>query len=90
MSRKLKLSPFTIYFIVLMIAVYAIWFIFCQDVILFILENAISTFGGAHRSPGSGWIGIFLLPFIIVFAIMVITFLILLLREKMKAKKKFN
>jgi len=90
MSRKLKLSPFAIYFIVLMITVYAIWFIFCQDVILFILENAISTFGGAHRSPATGWAGILVLPFIVVFAIMVITFLILLLREKIKAKKKLN
>jgi len=82
MSRKLKLSPFAIYFIVLMITVYAIWFIFCQDV--------ISTFGGAHKSPATGWAGILVLPFIVVFAIMVITFLILLLREKIKAKKKLN
>ncbi len=90
MPRKLKLSPFTIYFIVVLVAVYAIWFIFFQDVIQFILENAISTFGGAHRSPSTGWAGILVLPFLVVMVIMGITFLILFLRDKIKKKKKFH
>ncbi|MBY9012123.1 MAG: hypothetical protein KGD70_07105 [Candidatus Lokiarchaeota archaeon] len=90
MAKKLNLSPFTLYFIVIVITVYAIWFIFFQEVIQFILENAISTFGGAHRSPVNGWIGIFLLPFLVVIVIMGITLLIPFLRAKIKGKKKFQ
>jgi len=85
MSGKLKLSPFTIYLIVIVIAVYAIWFIFFQDVIQFILENAISTDTG-ERDPFTGLIGIFFLPGLGVLAILGITALILFLREKIKEK----
>ncbi|NVM44907.1 MAG: hypothetical protein HWN79_08315 [Candidatus Lokiarchaeota archaeon] len=90
MSRKLKLSPLTLYFIIIVIAVYAIWFIFFQDVIQFILENAISTNGGVYRSEFNGWLGIFLLPFLVVMVIMGITLLIPFLRDKIKEKKKFH
>ena len=77
----MKLSPFTIYLIIVTIAVYAIWFIFFQDVIQFILENALSL---EFFTP---WIGIFFLPFLGVLAVLGITTLILYMREKMKAKK---
>ena len=89
MSRKLKLSPSTIYLIVLVIAVYAIWFIFFQDVIQFILENAISTDTG-ERDPFTGLIGIFFLPFLGVVGILGITTLILLLIKKIKEKNLIN
>ena len=85
MKDKSKLSPFSIYLIVIVIAVYAIWFIFFQDVIQFILENAISTDTG-ERDPFTGLIGIFFLPFLGVLAVLGIATLILYLREKMKTK----
>jgi hypothetical protein len=75
-----------------LVAVYLIWFIFCQDVIQYILEHAIdvSALGGGARSPITGWIGIFVLPFLIVLAIMAITAVVLDLWNKVKRKKHQN
>ena len=88
MSKKLKLSSFTIYFIVVVIAVYAIWFIFFQDVIQFILENAISTDAiVTGPDPVTGWIGVLFLPFLGVVVIMGIIYLILLVRKKIKSNE---
>ena len=71
-----------------MIIVYAVWFIFFQDVIQFILENAISTNGGGEKDPITGWLGIFFLPFLGVIAILGLSYPILLLIERKKREKK--
>ena len=86
MTPKLKLSSFTIFLVVLIITVYTIWFVFFQEVIQFILENAISTYTG-ERDVITGWMGVFLLPFLGVMGIMGILYGILFLREKIKDKK---
>ena len=86
MTRKLKLSSFTIFLIVLIITVYTIWFVFFQEVIQFILENAISTETG-ERDVITGWIGVFFLPIFGVMGILGILYGILFLREKIKDKK---
>jgi hypothetical protein len=79
-----KLSPAAIYFIVVVASVYVVWFVGCQPIIQYILENAISTFGGAHPSPLNGWLGVFFLPLLIALAIIGLTALILYARKKLK------
>jgi hypothetical protein len=79
-----RLSPFAIYFIVVVALVYVVWFVFCQPVIQYILENAISTFGGAHPSPLNGWLGVFFLPLLIALAIIGLTGLIIYAWKKLK------
>ncbi len=86
MTFKIKISKFGILLIVLIVVVYTIWFVFFQDVIQFILENAISTETG-ERDIITGWIGVFFLPLLIVVGILGITGFILYLINKMKGKE---
>ena len=46
MTSKIGIGKFGILLIIIIVAVYTIWFVFCQDIIQFILENAISTVTG--------------------------------------------
>ena len=88
MSKKRKIPSFLIYLIIVVVAVYAIWFIFFQDVIQFILENAISTDTiESGPDPITAWFGILSLPLLGVLAVMGITYLILMIRKKIKSKE---
>lgn len=71
-----------------MVVVYAIWFIFYQDVIQLILEDAISTDTiESGTDPITIWLRILLLPFLGVVAILGITYLILFVYKKIKSNE---
>lgn len=86
MTNKRRIGKFGILLISLFVVVYTLWFVFCQDLIQFILENAISTFTG-QKSIITGWFGILFLPFLLIVGILGLIGAILYLINK---KKKAN
>ena len=66
MTSKIRIGKFGILIIALVIVVYTIWFVFFQDLIQYILENAISTFSG-ERDIITGVLGILFIPFLIFY-----------------------
>ena len=65
----MRISKSNLFIIVFIIGTYFVWFVFCQPVIQFILNNAISTDTG-ERDIITGWIGVLILPSLIAFALM--------------------
>ena len=65
----MSISKSNLFIIVFIIGTYVVWFVFCQPVIQFILNNAISTITG-ERDIMIGWIGVFFLPLLIAFCLM--------------------
>ena len=78
----MKIDKFGILLIIILVTVYAIWFVFFQDVIQFILENAIDKFG--ERNIINGWMGVFFIPFLISVGVLGVYAIILYLRNKIK------
>ena len=64
----MKISKSNLFFLVVIVGTYIVWFVFFQDVIQFILNNAIETDTG-ERDIVIGWIGILVLPAIIAFVL---------------------
>jgi len=64
----MKISKSNLFFLVVIVGTYIVWFVFFQDVIQFILNNAIETDTG-ERDIVIGWIGILVLPALIAFAL---------------------
>ena len=85
MTFKIRIGKFGILLIVLIVVVYTIWFVFFQDIIQFILENAISTETG-ERDIITGWIGIFFLPLLVVLGILGFIGMIFYLIYKIQGK----
>jgi len=79
----MRISKSNLFIIVFIIGTYVVWFVFCQPVIQFILNNAISTDTG-ERDIITGWIGVLILPSLIAFALMGIIAGIYILIKKMK------
>ncbi|UCC18695.1 MAG: hypothetical protein JSV62_11380 [Promethearchaeota archaeon] len=86
MAAKLRIQKFGILIIVLLVVVYTIWFVFCQDLIQYILENAISTFTG-EKDTITGWFGVIFIPFLIVCGILGIIGAVLYIIERRKEPK---
>jgi hypothetical protein len=86
MTFKIRIGKFGILLIVLIVIVYTIWFVFFQDVIQFILENAISTETG-ERDIITGWIGTLFLPLLVVVGILGFIGMIFYLIYKIKGKE---
>ena len=78
----MKIGKFGILLITIIVIVYFIWFLFFQDVIIFILENAIDSFG--ERDIITGLLGVIFLPLLIVIAILGVIGMILYLINKLK------
>lgn len=86
MTNKIKIGKFGILLIALFLVVYILWFVFCQDIIQFILENAISTFTG-EKDIITGWFGVILIPFLIALGILgLIGGILYLINKKKQAK----
>ncbi|MBA7620627.1 hypothetical protein ES703_27979 [subsurface metagenome] len=83
MTSKIRIGKFGILIIALVIVVYTIWFVFFQDLIQYILENAISTFSG-ERDIITGVLGILFIPFLIFCGILGIIGIILYLIQRKK------
>jgi len=81
----MRISKSNLFIIVFIIGTYVVWFVFCQPVIQFILNNAISTDTG-ERDIITGWIGVLILPSLIAFALMGIIAGIYTLIKRMKKK----
>jgi len=79
----MRISKSNLFIIVFIIGTYVVWFVFCQPVIQFILNNAISTDTG-ERDIITGWIGVLILPSLIAFALMGIIAGIYTLIKRMK------
>jgi hypothetical protein len=80
---KMKISKSNLFIILFIVGIYVIWFVFFQDVIQFILNNAISTDTG-ERDIVIGWIGVLFLPLLIAFGLMGLVGGIYILIERMK------
>ena len=79
----MKIGKFGILLTTIIVVAYIIWFVFFQDVIQFILENAIDEFG--ERDIINGWIGVlFYIPFLISIAILGVITIIMYLINKIK------
>ena len=79
----MKKDKFGILLIIIFVSVYAIWFVFFQDVIQFILANAIDEFG--ERNIINGWIGVlFYIPFLISVGVLGVITIIMYLINKIK------
>ena len=77
----MKKDKFGILLIIIFVSVYAIWFVFFQDVIQFILANAIDEFG--ERNIINGWIGVlFYIPFLISVGVLGVITIIMYLINK--------
>jgi len=73
---------FGILLIIIFGVVYTIWFVFFQDVIQFILANAIDKFG--NKDIFIGFIGILFIPFLLSVGVLGVYAIILYLLEKIK------
>ena len=79
----MRISKSDWFIILFIIGTYVIWFVFFQDVIQFILDNAIEADTG-EKDIVTGWIGVFILPLLIAFCLMGIVAGIYTLIKKMK------
>jgi len=83
MTNKRRIGKFGILLLALVVVVYTLWFVFCQELIQFILENAISTFTG-QKDIITGWMGVLFIPFLAIVGILGLIGAILYLINKKK------
>jgi len=79
----MRTSKSNLFLILFIVGTYIVWFVFFQDIIQFILNNAINTDTG-ERDIIIGWIGVLVLPSLIAFALMGIIAGIYTLIKRMK------
>ncbi|MFX1570090.1 MAG: hypothetical protein ACFFCV_17170 [Promethearchaeota archaeon] len=65
----MKISKSNLFIIVVIVGTYIVWFVFFQDVIKFILNNAIESETG-EIDIVTGWLGVIILPALIAFCLM--------------------
>ena len=64
----MKISKSNLLIIVVIVGTYIVWFVFFQDVIKFILNNAIESETG-ELDIITGWMGVIILPALIAFCL---------------------
>lgn len=79
----MRISKSSLFLILFIIGTYVIWFVFFQNVIQFILNNAIESETGEINII-TGWMGVLILPILIAFVLMGIIAGIYTLIKRMK------
>ncbi|MFX1366286.1 MAG: hypothetical protein ACFFCE_11290 [Promethearchaeota archaeon] len=79
----MRISKSGLFIILFIIGTYIIWFIFFQEIIQYILDDAIDVDTG-EKDIVTGWIGVFILPIIFAFGLIGIFTGIYMLIERVK------